>query len=214
MPHQTYSSGRGTYVSDGLGEGWVTNAHNLIIDACGKKSPYNSNFTRAYNSGRSSDGETLRKLYSIFLSAKDDFNGGYIFNVDLRVSGEIFGDFIKLSKEALANGHKDVAAVLVCAALEDALKKYAEVHGLQIADKTMQEIVNSLKSAGLVGGAQKSLLDAMPKIRNMAMHADWSKISEPDVSSVLGFVEQFLLTKFSSGQKFIQTEPSSHSVSI
>lgn len=60
----------------------------------------------------------------------------------------------------------------------------------------MQDVVNALKSAGLVSGAQKSLLDAMPRIRNFAMHAEWSKISEPDVSSVLGFVEQFLLTKF------------------
>jgi hypothetical protein len=31
------------------------------------------------------------------------------------------------------------------------------------------------------------------------MHADWNKIAEPDVSSVLGFVEQFLLSKFSHG---------------
>ena len=29
------------------------------------------------------------------------------------------------------------------------------------------------------------------------MHANWGKISEPDVNSIIGFVEQFLLTKFS-----------------
>ena len=79
------------------------------------------------------------------------------------------------------------------------MKRYAQVNGLEINDKTMQEVVNSLKSKGLVVGAQKSLLDAMPRIRNLAMHAEWDKISEPDVSSVIGFVEQFLLTKFSNG---------------
>ena len=30
------------------------------------------------------------------------------------------------------------------------------------------------------------------------MHADWNKITEPEVSSLIGFVEQFLLTNFSA----------------
>ena len=61
----------------------------------------------------------------------------------------------------------------------------------------MQEVTNALKASGLVSGAQKSLLDAMPRVRNLALHAEWAKLSEPDVSSVIGFVEQVLLTKFS-----------------
>ncbi len=61
----------------------------------------------------------------------------------------------------------------------------------------MQDVVNLLKSAGLVGSAQKTLLDAMPKLRNFALHAQWDKLTEPDVNSIIGFVEQFLLNKFS-----------------
>ncbi len=29
------------------------------------------------------------------------------------------------------------------------------------------------------------------------MHAEWEKLTEPEVSSVIGFVEQFLLSEFS-----------------
>ena len=36
----------------------------------------------------------------------------------------------------------------------------------------------------------------MPKIRDYAMHANWDKLSDTDVSSIIGFVEQFLLTSF------------------
>lgn len=61
----------------------------------------------------------------------------------------------------------------------------------------MSDVVNALKSAGLVAGAQKAILDRMPTMRNYALHANWDKISEPEVGSVIGFVEQFLLTKFS-----------------
>jgi hypothetical protein len=35
-----------------------------------------------------------------------------------------------------------------------------------------------------------------PKIRNFAMHADWSKITPQDVGSVIGFTEQLLLQNF------------------
>jgi len=52
----------------------------------------------------------------------------------------------------------------------------------------MQEVVNALKSNGLVAGAQRTILDTMPKIRNCALHADWDKFSEPEVNSVIGFV--------------------------
>ena len=98
---------------------------------------------------------------------------------------------------ALAEGAKDVAAVLACAALEDALKRLALLNNLEVSDKTMQDVVNALKAKGLVGGAQKSLLDTMPKIRDYAMHANWDKITPQDVGSVIGFVEQLLLVKFS-----------------
>ena len=89
------------------------------------------------------------------------------------------------------------AAVLACAALEDALKRFATRHSLTVDDKVMQEVVSALKAQGLVGGAQKTLLDTMPKIRDYAMHANWTKIQPEDVNSVIGFVEQFLITKFS-----------------
>jgi hypothetical protein len=187
----------GRHVSNGFWQKWATSAQNLILAVFGNSSPHYKNFVKSYE-GCHGNEFGVNTLNAIFLSAKEDFEGGYIFDVDLRVSGEVFGDFISLARQSLSEGHKDVAAVLACAALEDALKRFAKINGLQVDDKTMQEIVNALKSEGLVAGAQKTLLDAMPRIRNFAMHADWSKISEPDVSSVIGFVEQFLLSKFSS----------------
>ena len=141
----------------------------------------------------------INTLRSLFASAKEDFEGGYIFNAEMGISGEIFGDFVALARQSLSEGQKDVAAVLACAALEDAITRLARSSGLSTDGKTMVDLVNALRSAGLVAGAQKSLLDAMPRIRNMAMHAEWTKLTEPDVSSVLGYVEQLLLSKFSGG---------------
>ena len=183
---------------DGVWQKWGTSAQNLLLAVFGERGPHYTHFVDAYSTCIRTHGSQphVKSLNNLFLSAKEDFEGGYVFDVDLRVSGEVFGDFVALARQSMLEGHKDVAAVLACAALEDALKRYASVNQLDVNDKTMQEVVNSLKTKGLVAGAQKTLLDAMPRIRNFAMHAEWSKISEPDVSSVLGFVEQFLLTKF------------------
>jgi hypothetical protein len=116
--------------------------------------------------------------------------------VEKSLSGEVLGDFVALAKVALQEGHKDVAAVLASAALEDALKRYAKQNNLEVNDRVMQDVVSALKSKGLVGGAQKTLLDTMPKLRDYAMHANWDKLTPEDVSSIIGFVEQFLLTHF------------------
>jgi hypothetical protein len=175
---------------------WATSAHHLLGAAFGKNSPHYSNFEKVYGACKGWD-EEVNALKGIFKAAKADYDGGYAFSMQAVVSGEIFGDFLVLAKNALDGGAKDVAAVLACAALEDALKRYALMNGLDVSDKVMQEVVNALKTKGLVGGAQKSLLDAMPKIRDFAMHANWDKLTEQDVGSVIGFTEQLLISKFS-----------------
>jgi hypothetical protein len=185
------------YVRNGEWQGWATSALSLIRAVFGESSEQYGSFSNAFKVGSNRE-EYVLTLHNLFASAKEDFEGGYVFNVELRVSGEVFGDFVRLASKSLSEGHKDVAAVLACAALEDALKRFAAIKGIDPDGKTMTEVVNALKSGGHVAGAQKTLLDRMPTIRNYALHANWDKISEPDVGSVIGFVEQFLLKNFSN----------------
>ncbi len=191
----TRVSGSFTYVDSEQFQRWASSAMYLVALVFGESSPHYKNFEVAYSKagGYRSDLETLR---GIFAASKSDYSGGYLFNVESRLSGEIFADFVVAAKTALHEGQKDVAAVLACAALEDALKRFARSKGLDVDGRVMQEVVNAIKAKGLVTGAQKSLLDVMPKIRDWAMHAEWTKIQPQDVASVIGFVEQFLLSAF------------------
>ena len=198
MPFET-SRHKGSHVKSGIWEKWATSAESLIKAACGMDSPYYESFIKARERCAGYESE-LRTLAGIFRSAKEAFDGGYLFDVERDVSAEIFGDFVVLAKQALAEDNKDVAAVLAAAALEDALKRYAASNGLDVDDASMSKIIGALKSKGLVSGAQKSLLTAMLRMRNHAMHAEWEKIEKPDVSGLIGFVEQFLLTHFSRNQ--------------
>lgn len=177
---------------------WATSALHAIQGVFGKESPHYIRFEAELS--RITHNQVwqnhLSSFKGIFLGAKSDVDGGYLFDIQATFSGEIFGDFVATAKAALAEGQHTVAAVLACAALEDALKRFATSHGLSVENKTMEDVVNALKTKGLVSGAQKTLLAAMPKIRNQALHAEWSKLTPQDAGSVIGFVEQFLLSHF------------------
>jgi hypothetical protein len=180
---------------------WALSSLNLIKLALGRESPHASAFLSEYQSidkNNYVDKNKLNAFKGLFLAAKADFSAGLRYDTERLVAAEVFGDLVVLAKTALAEGQHTVATVLACAALEDALKRYAILNGLIVDGKTMEEVVNALKSKGLVSGPQKALLSAMPRIRNSAMHAEWDKITPNEAGSVLGFVEQFLLTQFVS----------------
>ncbi len=176
-------------------EKWSTSVLNLLKISFGSNSIHYQNFKNIYDNFRKLKGQ-LESARGVFRSAKEDYEEGYMLSLENTISGEIFGDFVGLAKQSLSEGNKNVAAVLVCAALEDALKRYARDNGLDVKDKSMQDVVGALKSKGLVSGANKSLLDTIPKIRDDAMHANWKKISPVEIDSVIGFVEQFLRDHF------------------
>ena len=108
----------GRYVPSGVWREWATSCQNLIRAVFGEDSPHYINFTEAVSRCRGTE-SGVESLRGIFRSAKEDFEGGYVFNVDLTISGEVFGSFVALAKRSLVDGHKDVAAVLAAAALEE-----------------------------------------------------------------------------------------------
>ena len=181
---------------------WALSSLNLIKGVFGVQSTHSLHFERELESikGNYVQENHLDSFRGMFLAAKSDFEKGFVFDAERMLTAEVFGDFVAAAKAALAEEKFGVAAVLASAALEDALKRYALLNQLDVTGKTMEDVVNALKSKGLVSGAQKSLLAAMPRIRNHAMHAEWGKITPQDAGSIIGYVEQFLLTQFVESQ--------------
>lgn len=175
---------------------WAASALNLTSHVLGQHSVHYQELQKTVNSfqGYVSNAEAA---VAVFEAAWRDIEAGVVGSLEKRAAGEVFADFVTAARTALSEGQKDVAAVLACAALEDTLKKFAALNDVDVKGKTMDGVIGALKAAGLVSGAQKGLLEAMPKIRNAAMHADWQKLSEPDVASVIAFTQQFLLLHLS-----------------
>lgn len=139
----------------------------------------------------------VMQCHGILQAIASDIKGGRLGNLRLEFQGQVFADFLNSAKHALAEGRKDVAAVLAAAALEDALKRYAEAKGLAVEDADLSSVINALKGAGVLSATQGSLLKGMVPFRNKALHAEWTKIDSADVHGVIAFVGEFLATKFS-----------------
>ena len=99
---------------------WATSVKSLLLAACRENSPHYTNFVKLLETC-TGHREGIESLGGVFLSAKEAFESGYLFDVERDVSAEIFGDFVVLAKRALSDNNTDVAAVLASAALEDAL---------------------------------------------------------------------------------------------
>ena len=132
----------------------------------------------------------------VLKSIKSEVEEGLVGNLELQAQGGIFGDFITLAKESLDES-KDVAAVLVSAALEDALKKFAFQNGLDVDDASMEQVINALKREGLLKGGQASLAKSHKQLRKYAFHANWEKIDKISVNSAIAFTQDFILEHFS-----------------
>jgi hypothetical protein len=131
------------------------------------------------------------------LNIREELSAGLIRRISAEAAGEVIGDLIALSRSQLKAGYKDVAAVLATAALEDSLKRKADELGINVEGKTLDAIINALKAKAFFKGPQAPIVASYVKLRNAAMHADWDKIAEPDVSSLLGFLEPFVIQHFS-----------------
>ena len=140
----------------------------------------------------------MQHLQGYLRELKAAIKEGRIANIQAEARGEVLGDFLVLAREALDEEQKNVAAVLACAALEDALKRCASEQGLDVHDQDMSEVVNALKSKGVIRGAQGQVLRGYVRIRNKAFHAEWDAIDVPSVNGIIAFTEIFLVQQFSS----------------
>src|SRR4051812_18222542 len=71
---------------------WATSAHHLLRVAFGDTSPHYRNFAKVYEACHGYDNQ-VDALRGVFLAAKADYEGGYAFEVEALISGEIYGDF-------------------------------------------------------------------------------------------------------------------------
>jgi hypothetical protein len=116
------------------------------------------------------------------------------------VTSDVLSDFLQLARTALDENSEDaknVAAVLAAAAYEDTIRRIAKEHAGVIGRDKLDKVITALKDAGLLVSPQLGIAMSYLSFRNHALHAEWDKIDRASVTSVLGFVQELLLKRFS-----------------
>jgi hypothetical protein len=129
-----------------------------------------------------------------------ELENGLVANLRTSIQGELLGDLVELSKEALSENTdqtKNVAAVLAAAAFEDCLRRLGAEKATIVGRPKLDNVITQLKDAGLIKGGNVSLATAMLKFRNDSLHADWPNVQRAQVESCLALTEALLREHFS-----------------
>jgi hypothetical protein len=179
----------GEYVSFADTKGWGTSVLSLLRQAFGQESVHTQQFDLAFSRFHG-ELSSFRTLYAVFSSAKEDYEGGYIFTLRGLVKAEVLSDALQQADELLTSGYKDPACVLVGVSLEIAVKELASRHTVPIAK--FEKMNADLCKAGAYNIAKQKQLTAWADLRNKAAHGDWGAYSAEDVRDMHGGVLRFL----------------------
>lgn len=169
--------------------GWSISVLNLLQRAFGESSTHFKGFERdtgTYDGWESS----FQELQAILGAAKEDYAGGYLFNLRGLVKAEVLAEATEQADALLVSGYKDPACVVAGIALEVAVKEIAARNhvGLSKLDKMNVDLCR----AGVYNMAKQKQITAWAELRNKAAHGDWAAYNEDDVRDMLAGVGRFI----------------------
>jgi len=179
-------------VDESFFQQWAVSVLNLLMNIYGETSVHYTYFKEKYDSFSGSFSD-FKSCLGIFLSAKEDYEGGYVFNMRSLVSAEVIDNVIEQSRELLRAKYKDPAAVVAGVALESALKELCNKH--HILTGKLDKMNADLSKAGAYNLGQQKIITAWADIRNNAAHGNWQNYSVADVESMIEGVNRFIAEK-------------------
>jgi hypothetical protein len=170
-------------------KGWGTRVLNMLQRGFGEDSIHFKEFARIFSrsSGEVSEFETCRE---ILLSAKKDFEGGFLFNYSALVKAEVLDDVLEQAKALLNARYKDAACIIIGIALETTLKELATRAEIPLGK--LEKINTELCKAGVYNMAKQKQITAWAELRNKAAHGEWTEYDSDDVRSFHDGVQRFV----------------------
>ena len=176
-------------VPSGAFREWATNVLNLLQRTFGESSVHFKHFADHYSifQGWLSDFDSN---FGIFRAAKEDYEGGYLFNIRTLAKAEVLADAISQAKELLALKYKDPACILARVALESALKDLCVRYG--VAEGKLERMNADLTKASAYNMAKQKQITAWAEIGNKAAHGEWASYTEQDAIAMVAGVESLV----------------------
>lgn len=173
---------------------WKVKAKNLIVKVCGESSEHYKAFlesekTRSYETNLNQ----FKRVRSVFLAAKEDFEGGYLTSFKTLVQSEVFDNELEQAQELLKSGYHAAAAVIAGVVLETGLRELCTRQGIDHGK--LDKMNADLAKAGVYNKLHLKRITALADIRNSAAHGKPDEFTKDDVQMMIRDVEQFLATQ-------------------
>jgi hypothetical protein len=169
--------------------GWATSVLNLLQRVFGEDSIHFQHLSR--DAAAVGDSEcSFRGAVAVFNAAREDYEGGYLFNLQSLVKAEVFDDVLEQANALLSAGYKDPACVVAGVALETTLKDLCSRNGITHAK--LDKMNADLAKAGLYNKGMQKQITAWADRRNSAAHGDWKAYSDADVDEMIKGVTRMI----------------------
>lgn len=183
------TDGRLPVIDRELFEEWAASALHLLQRVFGNDSSHYALFHQRYTKfvGWKNEFDSCK---GIFNAAKEDFEGGYLFNVKSLVSAEILDDALEQAEELMKSGYKDAACVIAGIVLETSIKQICTRES--IAHSKLDKMNVDLCKAGTYNVGMQKQITAWADRRNNAAHGNWNAYTIADVEDIIRGVRRFM----------------------
>lgn len=186
--------GRSEYIDGEAYLEWKVKAKNLIVKVCGDKSEHYKEFIAGEEPGSwETNLDQFKRTKSIFLAAKEDFEGGFLSSVKALVQADVFESELEQAEELLNNGYYLAAAVIAGVVLETGMRELCSNEN--ISHGKLDRMNSDLAKLGIYNKLQQKRITALADIRNSAAHGKPDEFSKQDVVVMIRDIEQFLATQ-------------------
>ena len=169
---------------------WEASVLSLLSKIYKPTDPVFVRFSGWSNSNDSSSHNKSQCLYPVFQSAKEEFEGGYLFEVRSLVQAEVFSDELDLASRYLTNDGKVASAVIAGVVLEVTLREICATRNLvtgQIAK--MNELLRADKTYSQNVWRQ---IQAWGDIHNAAAHGRPDEFNDAAVKLMIDGIRDFV----------------------
>ncbi len=173
---------------------WTTSCLNLLD----KLSISSNRFVRQFETwaiGGPGQKMNIGASLGVLLSAKEEYKKGMAVDYHLSVSAAVFSGILDEAAYLLERKYLRASAVLIGAALEEALKTMAKTNYIEVAPReTLSPLIDKLKrqEVQLITEFEAKNLQAVAKMRNDAAHGGQFDYTEKQVHESYRKVEEIL----------------------
>lgn len=134
--------------------------------------------------------DLLERMGTVFLAAKEDFEGGYLSSVRSLVQAEVFDSELDQASELLSSGYKTASAVIAGTVIETTLRELCDRNGA--TPGALGQMNADLAKKGIYNANMAKRITAMAGIRNSAAHGKPDEFTNGDVKSMIDEIGRFL----------------------